>query len=480
MASRPCSGRNGEKCELFWSVTRISEHCCQDCEGKILPPNQALPPVALGDSCGTTEHAVCKESLNSAGTLELTYTADNCCDQQPVGTEILENKTCSYRICRAGRPAYWERTSVFIGDCGCCEYESELYRNGDCYNDPNNKGDYCCCEGTWALKETSFSSFSFSSSTTTTTTNTTTTTITTTTSTTTTTPIGDTTTSFSSASSSSSSSSTTLPTLSTTTTTTSTTTTTTATTTPATTPIFVPLPQCEIESLSFALDISGSMNGFNMKIWKPTAMKLVTEMVKRNVSIDHYYLFTYVNQIQKRLITKEPESFNNNIANWTEFGGSTELTFAALKHALTEVSKNAFLCIWTDEIGDDTNDAALKSEILKLKASTRSEIFFMVITSKKSRKRKQALSNEKDGDDDNDKKRRQKRVKISNFEATFGDIGHVMDISRDRTVISKIIEKMKQSAICSQKLAAPTAMGSQAFSPSHQQQFLVPSWQQQQ
>ena len=183
-----------------------------------------------------------------------------------------------------------------------------------------------------------------------------------------------------------------------------------------------------------------------------------------------------MNTIEKRLITKEPESFRNKIANWTEFGGGNELIFTALKHALKEVS------IWTAEIGNDTKNATLKNEILKLKAATRSEIFFMVITDKKTRKGKRALGNKKDGDDDNDKKRRQNRAKISNFEATFGDIGYVMDISKDHAVISNIIEKMKQSAICNQKLAAPTTMRFQAFTPSqqHQQQFHIPSWQQQQ
>ena len=63
-ASRPCVGRNGEKCKMFWNVARIDKKCCQTCEGTVLPPNQELPPVPLGDDCGTTENAICKARWN--------------------------------------------------------------------------------------------------------------------------------------------------------------------------------------------------------------------------------------------------------------------------------------------------------------------------------------------------------------------------------------------------------------------------------
>ena len=46
---------------------------------------------------------------------------------------------------------------------------------------------------------------------------------------------------------------------------------------------------------------------------------------------------------------------------------------------MEQVNKNAFICVWTDEIGDDANDAALKGDILNLKAKTNSEIFFMIV-----------------------------------------------------------------------------------------------------
>ena len=116
--SRPCVGRHGEKCKLFWNVTLIGEHCCKDCEGTVFPPNQALPPVSLHDECGTTEHAVCKELWHSGAprpAIEVSYTATNCCGNDPVGTRVLEPSSCSFRTCTAGVPAFWERTYVHHG-----------------------------------------------------------------------------------------------------------------------------------------------------------------------------------------------------------------------------------------------------------------------------------------------------------------------------------------------------------------------------
>ena len=113
--SRPCTGRHGEKCELFWTKARISEQCCQDCKGTVLGPNQELPPVSLHDKCGTTEHAVCKELWHSgapAAAIEVSYSATNCCGSDPVGTKILEPSSCSFRTCTAGVPAFWERNYV--------------------------------------------------------------------------------------------------------------------------------------------------------------------------------------------------------------------------------------------------------------------------------------------------------------------------------------------------------------------------------
>ena len=117
--SRPCTGRNGEKCELFWTKARISEHCCQTCEGKVMEPNQELPPRSLHDECGTKEHTLCKaqwhsQSNSQVGSLEVSFTATDCCNEKPLGTRIVEPESCSFRTCRKGLSAFWERTFLHV------------------------------------------------------------------------------------------------------------------------------------------------------------------------------------------------------------------------------------------------------------------------------------------------------------------------------------------------------------------------------
>jgi len=176
------------------------------------------------------------------------------------------------------------------------------------------------------------------------------------------------------------------------------------------------LDQCQIESLSFALDTSGSMDG-EKSLWQPIMIKLVKEMALRQVNVDRHYLFSYVNKIEPAITTDDPEDFIKKIKNHGLFGGYREYTFAALKHAMEQVNKRAFICVWTDEEGDDTKNAALKAQILDLKAKTKSEIFFMVIGG-------------------------------FTIPDSFREIGTVMDIKNDPDVITKMIETMKNSAIC--------------------------------
>jgi len=217
-----------------------------------------------------------------------------------------------------------------------------------------------------------------------------------------------------------------------------------------TTPKFVTLPQCKIESLSFALDISGSMNGASMSIWKPAAVNLVEEMFRRQVTIDRHYLFTYVDTIQAALTTTSHQNFSDTINNWNSFRGSRELTFAALKHAMEQVNRNAFVCVWTDEIGDDTNNSTLKQQILSLKTQTNSEIFFMVITKPDTQTTKPSSRNSRDSEDNDDKNMKRGNLNLAAFKAKFDDIGHVMDITNDRNVLVKIIEIMKKAALCNE------------------------------
>ena len=118
---------------------------------------------------------------------------------------------------------------------------------------------------------------------------------------------------------------------------------------------------------------------------------------------------------------------------WTSYRGSRENTLAGLKHALESVNKNAFVCVWTDELGDDNNDGALKDDVKSLKASTQSVIFIMAKTYSNSRA----------------------SGSLSEFETTFKDIGYVMDVD-DPDVADKMITLMKSSALCNRNNTSTT------------------------
>ena len=118
---------------------------------------------------------------------------------------------------------------------------------------------------------------------------------------------------------------------------------------------------------------------------------------------------------------------------WTSYRGSQENTLAGLKHALESVNKNAFVCVWTDELGDDNNDGALKDNVKSLKASTQSVIFIMAKSNSNSRA----------------------SGSFSEFETTFKDIGHVMDVN-DPEVVDKMITLMKSSALCNRNNSITT------------------------
>ena len=84
-----------------------------------MEPNQELPPRSLHDECGTKEHTLCKsqwhsQSNSQVGSLEVSFTATDCCDEKPLGTRIVEPESCSFRTCRKGLSAFWERTFLHV------------------------------------------------------------------------------------------------------------------------------------------------------------------------------------------------------------------------------------------------------------------------------------------------------------------------------------------------------------------------------
>ena len=109
---------------MFWVLESIARQCCQDCEGKIFPPNSVMSTTSLMDKCDTVEHAICKTNAEQllgepVGTIEVSYTALNCCLDghawSPAGTSIVEKDSCSHRTCMAGRPAQWVRHTAYQG-----------------------------------------------------------------------------------------------------------------------------------------------------------------------------------------------------------------------------------------------------------------------------------------------------------------------------------------------------------------------------
>merc|ERR1712059_241492 len=126
-----------------------------------------------GDECDTVEHSVCKTNTETGvGVIEVTEVSGLCCPPPrrrglagiysetwgsetwgSAGTEIMEPSTCSTRRCVAGRPAYWQRTTVFTGGCGCCEYNGQLLHPSQCVTIADGS-EVCCCDGEMVSKLT--------------------------------------------------------------------------------------------------------------------------------------------------------------------------------------------------------------------------------------------------------------------------------------------------------------------------------------
>merc|ERR1711910_43584 len=113
----------------FWVLDSLANQCCQNCEGKIFPPNTVVEDKSMNDECNTVEHSVCKTS-----------------SVESVGTTVLEKASCSARTCVEGRPAQWERTTKYQGGCGCCEFNSRLVTPGECQT-MTDGSEACCCDG---------------------------------------------------------------------------------------------------------------------------------------------------------------------------------------------------------------------------------------------------------------------------------------------------------------------------------------------
>jgi ficolin len=121
------------------------------------------------------------------------------------------------------------------------------------------------------------------------------------------------------------------------------------------------------------------------------------------------------------------------VDNLTISGGSKEHTFLGLLTALEMSNCHKFICVFTDEIGYDTNNLVLKEEILIRKSLTKSEIFFMVMPSS--------------------------LTPLTTFQGIFSDIGHVIDITNNIDAVKDVVDLMKASEICTKNCTtSPTEL----------------------
>ena len=136
-----------------------------------------------------------------------------------------------------------------------------------------------------------------------------------------------------------------------------------------------------------------------------------------------YTLLDFVTTVHVTTTTSSQDVFHDAVDNLTISGGSRELTFAGIRATLQATSCHNFIVVITDEIGQDTDDVALKSEILVLKSLTKSEIVFLVVSGSATH--------------------------LSQMEEKFGEIGHVIDVADNVHAIKEVVDLMEASAICS-------------------------------
>ena len=183
-------------------------------------------------------------------------------------------------------------------------------------------------------------------------------------------------------------------------------------------------------NMTYLIDTSGSMGGSKI-YWEKAALELVDFMILSQVDPASYTLLDYVTNVQIGITTPSSGVFENAIKS-LNFAGSRELTFGGLHKALSLSPCHNFIMVFTDEIGDDTNDPAMKQQIISLRDQKKSVIFFMIVASSSN---------------------------FPVFESTFGDIGYVFQINVPEpelnSVLERVTEIMVESDLCKMNCTAP-------------------------
>jgi len=192
--------------------------------------------------------------------------------------------------------------------------------------------------------------------------------------------------------------------------------------------------------------------GGSRPYWLPISLQLVDFFNDAGVEMGDYTLIDYVPTASISLTTSERSDFQTAISNITDFSGSYEATFEGLKFSLEQSPCNNYIMVFTDEIGNDVNDATLKKEIITLRDEKKSCIFFVVFDSGRG----------------------------TPWEQTFGDVGNVIQIDMGRSsknlrqiqakveeAMKKILDGTKDCSVCQEETCVTTSKSTSSSGPSH-------------
>merc|ERR1719450_226061 len=206
---------------------------------------------------------------------------------------------------------------------------------------------------------------------------------------------------------------------------------------------------CDIQNMTYLIDTSGSM-GSSRVYWEPAGLEMVEFMVMSHVNPAGYTLMDYETSVSVVSTHTDSGAFRNAIQGIDRFSGGTELTYKGLLEALNLSPCHNFIMVFTDELGNDTGDQDLKSQILTLRDQKKSIIFFMIVGN------------------------------LTKFESVFGEVGHVFKIdvspSDFNNVLQDVTKIMVDSDICKEACAyVPGGGGGSTTSPSTPMIITTPS-----
>jgi len=207
--------------------------------------------------------------------------------------------------------------------------------------------------------------------------------------------------------------------------------------------------ECHIQNMTYMIDTSGTMGG-SRPYWLPISLRLVDFFNDAGVMIGDYTLIDYVPTSSITLTTSERSDFQTAISNITEFSGAYEATFEGLKFSLEQSPCYNYIIVFTDEIGNDVNNATLKNEIINVRDKKKSCIFFVVFEWNRGR---------------------------IPWEQTFGDVGNVIQIEMESQpnssqiqakvdpAMKKILDGTKNCSVCQEETCSASSKPSSGCAP---------------